>query len=235
LAFIELARKNPVHNVQISPAILDRIQRNRGELHVFKNFDPRRTAHLIIDLQNGFMAEGEVCEIPYAREIVDTVNGISQAVRKAGGLNVFVRYELTPECLTTWSTWLGDMQQGEKMMASFKQGSSGWEFWKSLDIRPEDLVATKYRFSPFVPGASNLHEMLQERGIDTLIITGTSTNCCCESTARDAMQMNYKVIFVADGTACRTDIEQNATLNIMASLFADVMIASELTGMLESK
>ncbi len=70
--------------------------------------------------------------------------------------------------------------------------------------------------------------MLQERGIDTLIITGTLTNCCCESTARDAMQMNYKIIFVADANAALTDAAHNATLDNMLMLFADVMTTQEV-------
>jgi nicotinamidase-related amidase len=74
-----------------------------------------------------------------------------------------------------------------------------------------------------MPGSSDLDDILQMCGIDTLIITGTATNVCCESTARDAMQMNYKVIFVADGNATNTDAEHNATLNNMVRLFANVM------------
>jgi ureidoacrylate peracid hydrolase len=85
-----------------------------------------------------------------------------------------------------------------------------------------------------VPGSSKLHEMLQERGIDTLVITGTATNVCCESTARDAMQMNYKIIFVSDGNAAMTDAEHNATLNNMVALFADIMTTKEVVGVLGS-
>jgi ureidoacrylate peracid hydrolase len=74
--------------------------------------------------------------------------------------------------------------------------------------------------------------MLEARGIDTLIVTGTATNVCCESTARDAMQMNYKIIFIADGNAAGTDAEHNATLNNMCVLFADIMTTGELVGFL---
>ena len=86
----------------------------------------------------------------------------------------------------------------------------------------------KNRFGAFVPGSSDLHPLLQARNIDTLIITGTATNVCCESTARDAMMMNYKVIFVSDGTATFNDDEHNATLGIMLAMFADVMTTDEV-------
>ncbi len=90
------------------------------------------------------------------------------------------------------------------------------------------MTIDKTRFGAFVPGASDLHETLQARGIDTLIITGTLSNCCCESTARDAMQMNYKLIFVSDANAAVTDAAHNATLDNMCMLFADVRPTDEV-------
>jgi ureidoacrylate peracid hydrolase len=120
------------------------------------------------------------------------------------------------------------------MIDTFGRGCHGFELWPGLDVAAEDLIVDKTRFGAFVPGSSELHEILQARGIDTLIITGTATNVCCESTARDAMQMNYKVIFVADGNATNADVEHNATLNNMAALFADVMTTEELVRFLES-
>ena len=120
------------------------------------------------------------------------------------------------------------------MEATFRKGCHGFELWPGLEVTATDLIVDKTRFGAFVPGSSELHEILQARGIDTLIITGTATNVCCESTARDAMQMNYKVIFIADGNATNTDAEHNATLNNMAALFADVMTTQELVGFLAS-
>ena len=105
---------------------------------------------------------------------------------------------------------------------------------RSSTCSAHDLIVDKTRFGAFVPGASDLDNILQARGIDTLIITGTATNVCCESTARDAMQMNYKVIFVADANATNTDAEHNATLHNMVRLFADVMTTEELLGFLRS-
>jgi ureidoacrylate peracid hydrolase len=74
---------------------------------------------------------------------------------------------------------------------------------------------------------------LKARGIDTLIISGTLTNCCCESTARDALQMGYNVIFLTDANATLSDEEHNATLISMTSIFADVMDTKRLLGLIE--
>ena len=116
---------------------------------------------------------------------------------------------------------------------AFAPGAHYWQLWPQLDIREPDLKVDKGRFAAFIPGTCDLHQLLQDRDIDTLIVTGTLTNCCCESTARDAMQLNYKVIFVSDGNAALSDAEHNATLNNMCALFADVMSAEEVVSALK--
>ena len=99
-------------------------------------------------------------------------------------------------------------------------------------MKPQDLVVRKRRFGAFAPGASDLDALLRARGIDTLIITGTATNVCCESTARDAMMLNYKVFFIEDGNATFGDVEHNATLSAMAHIFCDVASADHVLGLI---
>ena len=220
-----------MHKIEIPEATKEKMRAWCGSDHIFTDIDPKKTAHIIVDLQNGFMAPGEAVELPEAREIVPNVNRISAAVRAAGGLNVFIHYLIDPEAKVAWSHWFGEFMTPERralMDRTFQKGCSGYELWPGLDVQDSDLKVDKTRFGAFVPGSSQLHEILQERGIDTLIITGTATNVCCKSTARDAMQMNYKVIFVADGNATNNDAEHNATLNAMMALFADVMTTDEV-------
>jgi ureidoacrylate peracid hydrolase len=98
-----------------------------------------------------------------------------------------------------------------------------------------DLVVEKTRYSAFLPGASTLDEQLRSRGIDTVIITGTLTNVCCESSARDAMMLNYNVVFVSDATAALSDSAHNATLSTIMQICADVMTADEVLERLEAR
>jgi ureidoacrylate peracid hydrolase len=159
------------------------------------------------------------------------VNAISAAMRERGGQNIFLRMTVDEESQATWSNWFAymhDAQSRTGLVKGFARNSHYWQLWPELTVTDRDLVVDKTRFGAFVPGASRLHELLQDRGIDTLIISGTLTNCCCESTARDAMQMNYKVIFVSDANATLTDAAHNATLENMAMLFADVMSTDEV-------
>ena len=66
------------------------------------------------------------------------------------------------------------------MEAAFADGSYGHSLWPGLEVLPQDIRVKKNRFGAFVPGSSDLHAVLQARGIDTVIITGTATNVCCE-------------------------------------------------------
>ena len=80
----------------------------------------------------------------------------------------------------------------------------------------------------FVAGASGLHELLQARGIDSLIVTGTATNMCCESAARDAMMLDYKVIMVSDANSARYDEDHLAGLTSFYQSFGDVRTTQEV-------
>ena len=86
----------------------------------------------------------------------------------------------------------------------------------------------KTRFSAFIQGSSDIGLHLRGRGIDTLLIGGTATNVCCDSSARDAMMLNFKVVMVPDVLATWTDAEHNATLANFYSIFGDVQTCEEV-------
>jgi ureidoacrylate peracid hydrolase len=95
------------------------------------------------------------------------------------------------------------------------------------------MMVDKNRFSAFLPGSSDIAERLQARGIDTVLITGTVTNVCCESSARDAMMRNFRTIMVTDGNAATTDEEHNASLIAFYLNFGDVMSTDQLVASIE--
>ena len=221
-----------MHQIRISPEALEFARRQRGgATNMFQRLHLSRTAHVIVDMQNGFVEPGAPVEVPVAREIVDNINAISRAVRQGGGTNVFLQMTVDESSMQSWSNWFRYFHTPESTAgfgASFGHGRHHWTLWPQMDVGEGDLFVDKTRFGAFVPGASRLHETLQARGIDTLIITGTLSNCCCESTARDAMQMNYKLVFVSDANAALTDAAHNATLDNMCMIFADVRPTREV-------
>jgi ureidoacrylate peracid hydrolase len=216
-------------------AILDRLATMRGGTrNVFDKLEPKRTAHLIVDMQNGFMEEGAPVEVPMARGIVAEVNRLSAAMRAAGGRNYFLRYTTPHGEVPGWPImWNRLGPKGARThQDAFTPGAHHWQLWPTIEVEDGDVLLDKHRFSAFTPGTSDLPAMLRADGIDTVIISGTLTNCCCESTARDAMQNNYRVIMAADANAALSDAEHAATLHILGLVFADLRSVAELEEML---
>jgi len=227
-----------LHRVALPDYVAERLMERRGRPHAFDTIDPARAALVVVDLQNGFMAPGQPAEMPVARAIVPNVNRLAEATRQAGGTVVWIKNTYDQEAAQTWSVWrtsfaAGDW--GQRMEEAFTPGNFGHEIHADLTTAAEDLVVLKRRFSALVPGSSGLDQILRQRGIDTLIIVGTATNVCCESTLRDAMMMNYKCLMVSDANACRTDEEHNATLAIVAVIFGDVRSTDEVIALLNAR
>src|ERR1700694_3625560 len=137
-----------MHKIAIPQAAIDRVLKRRESLHVFNDIDPARTAHIIVDLQNGFMAPGQVAEIATAREIVPNVNRISDAVRQAGGLVVYIQNTFDETAVRTWSTFFDHFcspARRARMIEAFSPGADGHALWPGLEVTLEDLRVRKRR------------------------------------------------------------------------------------------
>jgi ureidoacrylate peracid hydrolase len=225
-----------MHKISIPQRIVDHIVARRGKEHIYDDLDPTKTALIVIDLQNGFMLEGvahSLCKT--AIEIVPNVNRIADTLRRTGGQVVWIKNTFTQESLVSWSVMhaMCTADRLQKRMESMTEGAKGHQLWAGLDVQEEDLILQKTRFSAFIQGSSDLETVLIEHGIDTVIITGTVTNTCCESTARDAMMRNFKTIMVSDANAAGSDEEHNASLIGFYLTFGDVMSTDLLVQCLE--
>jgi ureidoacrylate peracid hydrolase len=224
-----------MHKIAISPAALDRMTERMGKLHPFDTIVSRKTALLVIDMQNYFVKPGALGEIPLARDIVPNVNRLAAGLRRRGGQVVWIRNG-TRDTREGWSTFhecLMTPDRKERRYAAMDIDGDGYAYWHLDDIKPEDAQLTKTRYSAFIQGSSTVETYLRDRGIDTLLITGTATNVCCESSARDAMMLNFKVIMVSDALATHTDEEHNATLSAFYGQFGDVQTTDEALQALE--
>ncbi len=97
-----------------------------------------------------------------------------------------------------------------------------------MDVHLGDVQVEKTRYSALIQGSSKLESELRCRGITSVWIGGTTTSTCCESTARDAMLLNFRTTMVTDGTADHTEEEHNATLVAFCSKFGDIASSEEL-------
>lgn len=225
----------PMHEFELSPDVVARVTRRRGgKLHAYDRIDAAKTALVVIDMQNVWVKEGMPAYSPYCAPIVPNINRLAEATRQAGGKVYWVRAIYGDDAPRTWSAYMDFLDRGqmEDMLAALTDGNEGAELWHELDVRPEDTVTIKRRFSALIQGSSDLGDRLQAAGIDTLIITGTATNVCCESTARDAFMLNYRTLMVSDANATSSDELHNASLNALFSRFADVFSTDEVLGLL---
>jgi ureidoacrylate peracid hydrolase len=217
---------------EIRQSIVDRVVARRGKLHLFDSLDPKKTALLVIDMQNAFVAPGAPVEVPAARDIVPAINRLAAELRRRGVPVVWVQHENRPGG-SDWDGFFGRFVAPEsraKAAAALTAGSPMQTLWRELDVARGDLRVAKNRYSPFIAGSSNLRSLLE--GKDTLLIAGTKTNVCCECTARDAMMLDYKVVMLSDCTAALSDDEHRATLENMIQQFGDVLTADEALALL---
>jgi ureidoacrylate peracid hydrolase len=117
----------------------------------------------------------------------------------------------------------------EKPLKGLQVGSVGSRLWKDCDYdSKKDFIISKCRYSPFTSGSSNLDGFLRTLKRDTLIITGVATNICCETTARDAMMYDYKVVLVSDATATNDQILHEISLMNIKLFFGDIALTCEV-------
>ena len=163
--------------------VVARVLQRRGTLHCFATLDPARTALVVIDLQRAFMDDSVGhAVIPAARDIVPDVNRLAAAVRGSGGGVFWVKNTHDERCLDEWSVAqaMATPAMRQRRIEAMSADTPGHALWPTLDVRDEDPVVLKYRYSAFLPGASELPVLLRVRGFDTVLITGTVTNVCCE-------------------------------------------------------
>ncbi len=226
-----------MHPLELPTEIVERMRVRRGRLHLFDRLEHARTALVVIDMQNAFLRPGAPSETPVAREIVPNINRLAHAVRAGGGVVAYAQGSFQPQGPDAWPLFFDHMVNPHFSLAilqALTPGHADHALWPQLDVQPQDLRVRKKRYSAFYPGACTLPEQLRERGIDTVIITGTLTNVCCEASARDAMMGDFKTVMVSDGNAARSDAEHVAALATLVQFFADVRSTREVLEMLSS-
>ncbi|MBX5437820.1 MAG: cysteine hydrolase [Alicyclobacillaceae bacterium] len=194
---------------------------------------PERSALLVIDMQNDFVREGAPMEIPMARQFLPNMVRIVDACRRLEVPVIFTQHVLFDHIPVSP---LEVSIQPHLQRSGIREGEPGVEIVEELQPRPGELVVRKHRYDAFYntqldTWVRNIRGIQQ---IDTLIITGTVTSICCESTARSAYMRDYKVMFVSDANGGFDEASQAATLRTIGQAFGRVLdtatLLAELAG-----
>jgi nicotinamidase-related amidase len=182
-----------------------------------------RCALLVIDMQNDFLKPGGVLcfgEKPMA--VVPKIMRILEYCHKSDLPVIYTKtilndqYNMSP---------LEASYQPALFQEGMRAGTWGAEIIDELTPQPGDQIVIKHRYDAFYN--TNLELMLNNiRGlgvVDTVIIVGTVTNVCCESTARGAFMRDYKVVFVSDANGASDEEAHMATLSNISRFFGRVI------------
>lgn len=174
--------------------------------------DPRRTALLIIDMQNDFVRpDGKLC-VPDAAATVPVIAGLRQRARDAG-MHVFYTQDTHPPGDPEFELW------GEHAL----RGSEGWRIVEELapDEEAGDRVVPTGRYDGF--HETELDSELRAAGVDTLLLCGTVANICVLQTAASAGIRWYRLILPIDATSALHPFDLHSTMRQIHFLFQGVV------------
>lgn len=196
--------------------------------------DPARTALINVDMQRCFV-EGSPLASPDGLALAERVNRLSAACREAGSTVVHTRGWLRRD-----GSNLGIV--GELVPPFiynlYTEGAPTAEIHDAVVVEARDVILDKPRYGAFTGTA--LDGILRAKGIEAIIVSGIATNICCETTAREASQLDFRVFFLSDGTATSemngvpADVLQRATCASLGQVFAQIATVEEMIGKIQS-
>jgi nicotinamidase-related amidase len=160
------------------------------------------TALLVIDVQRA-LCSGEHAAFE-ANRVIERINQVARKARSAGAAVVVIQHESDTGPLV--------------------HGSSGWQVADGLETRSSDLFLRKTATDSF--HRTELHALLQARGVTQLAICGLQSEFCVDTTTRRALALGYPVILVSDAhstsdngvlTAAQITAHHNQTLTEISS------------------
>ena len=190
----------------------------------FFKLDAKTTALLVIDMQNEFVEAGaHYTAHPTSLEIIPNVDRIVS----------FAREHSMP---IVWTQSDHSFPYGGLMLRKYPPIAKEKVLWggtRSFEMYPNmsqpvqgEYRVVKHKYDAFF--GTDLEITLRNLKVESLIITGISTDVCCESTARSAFFREFQVAFISDSTTTFNPEAHQATLRAIDTFFGRVMTTSEL-------
>lgn len=186
------------------------------------------TVHLCIDMQTLF-AERTDWHVPWMERVLPRVVKVAEAHPDRNIFTRFVPPEKPDEMPGTWRRYYERWQN----MTGSKLDPSLVELVPPLAaLVPPGTIVDKRHYSPFVE--PRLHAMLQDRGINTLVITGSETDVCVLATVMAAVDLGYRVVIVRDGVCSASDETHDALMRMYHARFGQQIEAADVETVLSA-
>ncbi|GAA3150138.1 cysteine hydrolase [Nonomuraea salmonea] len=190
---------------------------------------PERSALLVIDMQDEFVRPGwSPFWVPAATRMAPRLRHLAERCRAAGVPVIWTIFD---------DTHLG--LDRPRALRHLPHAETDWrrpgpaEVWAEMGYREDEVLLRKPSYGAF--HETPLDTILRNLGRDTVIVTGTLTNYCCGTTARQAYERGYQVVFGADVTATDDESRQEPELAVLRKGFAMVLTAEEILGLLPAQ
>ena len=204
------------------------------------DFETKKAAILFFDILNGYYHSGDSAAQARMKPWVDNAVRLMKAGRAAGIPIFFAKGNHRPDnttsasILTDTNNSLQPWPNGEVTKGKMHvfAGDKSSDVIPELDPRPDDYYIPKYRWSAFFQTYLDL--ALRSRGLDTIIVSGGSTDVCVTSTVYSGRDLDYNMIIVRD--ACGTSHDQRAHDMLMELVFprmARVRTTDQVLGMIQ--
>ena len=208
-------------------AVLDLARKAYREGGARFAFRPDSSALLVIDMQEEFVKPGWTAYwVPAATRQIPAVGRLIDECRAVGVPVIYTVFSRTHR-------YLDRPGSGSAMPNRYSELGVDQSSWfvegrvcEELSPRSDEVVIHKPSYGAFYD--TPLETILRNLGRDTVIICGTLTNFCCGTTARQAYERGYKVVFGSDVTATDDPELQEAELMVLRKGFARVLTAAEI-------
>jgi len=192
-----------------------------------------KPALLIVDLQNDFVRQGAAMEVPDARLTIPHNKRLIAFFRQAGFPIIYTRFISGPHrtLVYEWSPQLDPpllaCQRGHfRYFPDVDKTLDCTEVIDELQPQPGDYIVDKYGYGAF--HRTNLDDILQSLGVESLVVTGTVTQICVDETSRGAFNHGYKTTTVSDAVSSYLPDLHAATLKNLSFKFGWVNTAQEV-------
>lgn len=216
----------PSDSSHLPQYVIDRVMKKRGRLRIFERFEPRESALVVVDMQDFY-----VRDVPTALAIMPAINRLARAFRERGGRVAWVNMVAGENGRSLWPLYHDHFftpENAARHRDNLSKGSPGQLLHAGLDALPDDIHAEKQRFSAFIEKYSTLPAQLDAAGVRNVAIVGMLTNFCCETSARDAMMLDYHVAMVSDANAARFEDDHKVGFQTVFQSFGDVVTVDQM-------